>query len=199
MSTTKNSSRYDFSIIADWVPTGSRVLDLGCGDGELLNYLKSKKNITGFGIEKGEKNWLEALKNNIDVIKIDIESGLSEFETDSFDVVILSKTIQSMQNTEMVVKEMLRIGKEVIVTFPNFGFWRNRFQIIMGRMPISDELPYAWFNTPNIHLCTIKDFDSFCENYRFKITDRMILTDKQSVKFIPNLFGALALYKLVSK
>ena len=94
---------------------------------------------------------------------------------------------------------MLRIGKEVIVTFPNFGFWRNRFQIIMGRMPISDELPYAWFNTPNIHLCTIKDFDSFCENYRFKITDRMILTDKQSVKFIPNLFGALALYKLVSK
>ena len=199
MSTTKNSSRYDFSIIADWVPTGSRVLDLGCGDGELLNYLKSKKNITGFGIEKGEKNWLEALKNNIDVIKIDIESGLSEFETDSFDVVILSKTIQSMQNTEMVVKEMLRIGKEVIVTFPNFGFWRNRFQIIMGRMPISDELPYAWFNTPNIHLCTIKDFDSFCEKYRFKITDRMILTDKQSVKFIPNLFGALALYKLVSK
>jgi methionine biosynthesis protein MetW len=199
MSTTKNSSRYDFSIIADWVPTGSRVLDLGCGDGELLNYLKSKKNITGFGIEKGEKNWLEALKNNIDVIQIDIESGLSEFETDSFDVVILSKTIQSMQNTEMVVKEMLRIGKEVIVTFPNFGFWRNRFQIIMGRMPISDELPYAWFNTPNIHLCTIKDFDSFCENYRFKITDRMILTDKQSVKFIPNLFGALALYKLVSK
>ncbi|NQW34798.1 MAG: methionine biosynthesis protein MetW [Methylophilales bacterium] len=199
MSTTKNSSRYDFSIIADWVPTGSRVLDLGCGDGELLNYLKSKKNITGFGIEKGEKNWLEALKNNIDVIQIDIESGLSEFETDSFDVVILSKTIQSMQNTEMVVKEMLRIGKEVIVTFPNFGFWRNRFQIIMGRMPISDELPYAWFNTPNIHLCTIKDFDSFCEKYRFKITDRMILTDKQSVKFIPNLFGALALYKLVSK
>ncbi|HCK04481.1 MAG TPA: methionine biosynthesis protein MetW [Methylophilaceae bacterium] len=199
MSTTKNSSRYDFSIIADWVPRGSRVLDLGCGDGELLNYLKSKKNITGFGIEKGEKNWLEALKNNIDVIQIDIESGLSEFETDSFDVVILSKTIQSMQNTEMVVKEMLRIGKEVIVTFPNFGFWRNRFQIIMGRMPISDELPYAWFNTPNIHLCTIKDFDSFCEKYRFKITDRMILTDKQSVKFIPNLFGALALYKLVSK
>jgi len=199
MNTNKNNIRYDFSIIADWVPSQSKVLDLGCGNGDLLNYLKSKKNITGFGIEKDEENWLEALKNNIDVIQIDIESGLSEFENGSFDVVILSKTIQSMQNTEVVVKEILRIGKTVIVTFPNFGYWRNRFQILMGRMPISEELPYAWFNTPNIHLCTIKDFDNFCSKHHFKVTNRMILTDKKSVAFAPNLFGALALYKLVSK
>ncbi len=199
MNTNKNNIRYDFSIIADWVPSQSKVLYLGCGNGDLLNYLKSKKNITGFGIEKDEENWLEALKNNIDVIQIDIESGLSEFENGSFDVVILSKTIQSMQNTEVVVKEILRIGKTVIVTFPNFGYWRNRFQILMGRMPISEELPYAWFNTPNIHLCTIKDFDNFCSKHHFKVTNRMILTDKKSVAFVPNLFGALALYKLVSK
>ena len=199
MSITKKLSRYDFSIIADWVPSQSKVLDLGCNDGELLKYLKAKKNITGFGVEKDELNWLRALKNNIDVIQIDIESGLSDFETSSFDVVILSKTIQSMQNTEVVIKEMLRIGKQVIVTFPNFGYWKNRLQILSGKMPISEELPYAWSDTPNIHLCTIKDFDNFCKKYRFKITDRKILTDKKSVGIFPNMFGALALYKLVSK
>jgi len=164
-----------------------------------LNYLKTKKNITGFGVEKNELNWLKALKNNIDVIQIDIESGLQEFETNSFDIVILSKTIQSMQNTEVVIKEMLRIGKQVIVTFPNFGYWKNRLQILGGKMPSSEELPYAWSDTPNIHLCTIEDFDNFCQRYQFKITDRKILTTKKSVRFLPNLLGALALYKLVSK
>ena len=104
-----------------------------------------------------------------------------------------------MQNTEIVIKEMLRIGKHVIVTFPNFGYWKNRLQILSGKMPTSDELPYAWFDTPNIHLCTIEDFDNFCQKYRFKITDRKILTDKKSVEILPNIFGALALYKLVSK
>jgi methionine biosynthesis protein MetW len=99
----------------------------------------------------------------------------------------------------VVIKEMLRIGKQVIVTFPNFGYWKNRLQILGGKMPTSKELPYAWSDTPNIHLCTIKDFDNFCKKYRFKITDRKILTDKKSVGIFPNMFGALALYKLVSK
>ena len=193
------NSRYDFPIIENWTHQNSKVLDLGCGDGSLLNYLKEKKDIKGFGIEKNKDNWLLSLKNNIDVIQMDLEAGLAGFETNSFDLVILSRTIQSMNHIEEIIHEMMRVGKEVIITFPNFGYWRNRFQIIQGNMPVSDELPYKWFETPNIHLCTIQDFDNLCRANKIKVEQRLILTDKKSVNFYPNLFGALALYKLVSK
>jgi len=193
------NSRYDFPIIENWTHQNSKVLDLGCGDGTLLNYLKEKKDITGFGIEKNKDNWLLSLKNNIDVIQMDLEAGLAGFETNSFDLVILSRTIQSMNHIEEIIHEMMRVGKEVIITFPNFGYWKNRFQIMQGNMPISDELPYKWFETPNIHLCTIQDFDNLCRENKIKVEQRLILTDKKSVNFYPNFFGALALYKLVSK
>jgi len=193
------NSRYDFPIIENWTHQNSKVLDLGCGDGSLLNYLKDKKDIKGFGIEKNKDNWLLSLKNNIDVIQMDLEAGLAGFETNSFDLVILSRTIQSMNHIEEIIYEMMRVGKEVIITFPNFGYWKNRFQIMQGNMPVSDELPYKWFETPNIHLCTIQDFDNLCRENKIKVEQRLILTDKKSVNFCPNLFGALALYKLVSK
>ena len=193
------NSRYDFPIIENWTHQNSKVLDLGCGDGSLLNYLKEKKDIKGFGIEKNKDNWLLSLKNNIDVIQMDLEAGLAGFETSSFDLVILSRTIQSMNHIEEIIYEMMRVGKEVIITFPNFGYWKNRFQILQGNMPVSDELPYKWFETPNIHLCTIQDFDNLCRENKIKVEQRLILTDKKSVNFYPNLFGALALYKLVSK
>ena len=193
------NSRYDFPIIENWTHQNSKVLDLGCGDGTLLNYLKVKKNIKGFGIEKNKENWLLSLKNNIDVIQMDLEAGLAGFETNSFDLVILSRTIQSMNHIEEIIHEMMRVGKEVIITFPNFGYWKNRFQIMKGNMPVSDELPYKWFETPNIHLCTIQDFDNLCRENKIKVEQRLILTDKKSVNFYPNFFGALALYKLVSK
>jgi methionine biosynthesis protein MetW len=193
------NSRYDFPIIENWTHQNSKVLDLGCGDGSLLNYLKDKKDIKGFGIEKNKDNWLLSLKNNIDVIQMDLEAGLAGFETSSFDLVILSRTIQSMNHIEEIIHEMMRVGKEVIITFPNFGYWKNRFQIMQGNMPVSDELPYKWFETPNIHLCTIQDFDNLCRENKIKVEQRLILTDKKSVNFCPNLFGALALYKLVSK
>ena len=193
------NSRYDFPIIENWTHQNSKVLDLGCGDGSLLNYLKEKKDIKGFGIEKNKDNWLLSLKNNIDVIQMDLEAGLAGFETNSFDLVILSRTIQSMNHIEEIIHEMMRVGKEVIITFPNFGYWKNRFQIIQGNMPVSDELPYKWFETPNIHLCTIQDFDNLCRENKIKVEQRLILTDKKSVNFYPNFFGALALYKLVSK
>ena len=193
------NSRYDFPIIENWTHQNSKVLDLGCGDGSLLNYLKEKKDIKGFGIEKNKDNWLLSLKNNIDVIQMDLEAGLAGFETNSFDLVILSRTIQSMNHIEEIIHEMMRVGKEVIITFPNFGYWKNRFQIMQGNMPVSDELPYRWYETPNIHLCTIQDFDNLCRANKIKVEQRLILTDKKSVNFYPNFFGALALYKLVSK
>ena len=199
MKKIDQNSRYDFPIIENWTHQNSKVLDLGCGDGSLLNYLKEKKDIKGFGIEKNKDNWLLSLKNNIDVIQMDLEAGLAGFETNSFDLVILSRTIQSMNHIEEIIHEMLRVGKEVIITFPNFGYWKNRFQIMQGNMPVSDELPYKWFETPNIHLCTIQDFDNLCRANKIKVEQRLILTDKKSVNFYPNFFGALALYKLVSK
>ena len=199
MKKIDQNSRYDFPIIENWTHQNSKVLDLGCGDGSLLNYLKEKKDIKGFGIEKNKDNWLLSLKNKIDVIQMDLEAGLAGFETNSFDLVILSRTIQSMNHIEEIIHEMMRVGKEVIITFPNFGYWKNRFQIMQGNMPVSDELPYKWFETPNIHLCTIQDFDNLCRENKIKVEQRLILTDKKSVNFCPNLFGALALYKLVSK
>ena len=199
MKNFDQNSRYDFPIIENWTHQNSKVLDLGCGDGSLLNYLKEKKDIKGFGIEKNKDNWLLSLKNNIDVIQMDLEAGLAGFETNSFDLVILSRTIQSMNHIEEIIHEMMRVGKEVIITFPNFGYWKNRFQILQGNMPVSDELPYKWFETPNIHLCTIQDFDNLCRANKIKVEQRLILTDKKSVNFYPNFFGALALYKLVSK
>jgi len=130
----QNNQRSDFEIISNWINEESKVLDLGCGDGSLLNFLEIQKKITGFGIEKDKDNWLLSLKNNIDVIQMDLEAGLSGFEDNSFDVVILSKTIQSMHNIEAIMKEMHRVGREVIVTFPNFGYWRDRIQILMGHI-----------------------------------------------------------------
>ena len=192
-------NRYDFSVIEQWVSPNARVLDLGCGDGMLLNYLSTQKNTTGFGIEKNKDNWLLSLKNGLDVIQMDLESGLAGFEDNSFDVVILSRTIQSMRNIESIMNEMQRVAKVIIVTFPNFGYWKNRLQILKGTMPVSKELPFSWFNTPNIHLCTIHDFDNFCNSHKIKVVERHIITDKKAIKFYPNLFGALALYKLVKK
>jgi len=199
MNLKKSNYRYDFPIIANWIRSNAKVLDLGCGDGELLNYLKKERNITGYGIEKDPDNWLKSLKTGINVLQVNLEEGLSEFEDDSFDVVILSKTIQSMHNTEEILNEMLRVGKQVIVTFPNFGYWRDRIQSIQGVMPKSKELPYSWFNTPNVHLCTIKDFDDLCKLNKYKIVGRLVLTDTKSVRFFPNLLGALALYNLVNR
>jgi methionine biosynthesis protein MetW len=191
--------RQDFAIIANWVKFGSKVLDLGCGDGELLQFLRGSLEIKGYGVEKDDANVLACIKNGSNVIQMDLEDGLSGFEEQSFNTVILSQTLQAMHHTEAIVLDMLRVGQEVIVTFPNFGYWRNRIQITLGQMPVSKTLPYQWFDTPNVHLCTINDFDAFCKNHNIDILERKVITDGEEVNFIPNLLGCLAMYRLKSK
>jgi len=191
--------RQDFAIIANWIKFGSKVLDLGCGDGQLLHFLRGSLEIKGYGVEKDDANVLACIKNGSNVIQMDLEDGLSGFEDQSFNTVILSQTLQAMHNTEEIVLEMLRVGKEVIVTFPNFGYWRNRIQITLGQMPVSKTLPYQWYDTPNVHLCTINDFDIFCSNHNIDILERRVITDGKEVSFMPNLLGSLAMYRLKSK
>lgn len=196
MTTENTVIRPDFALISQWVKPNAKVLDLGCGDGELLTHLHHQHDIRGYGIEKDDKNWLTAMENGVDVLQMDLESGLSGFEDLSFDTVILSQTLQAMHNTEGIVKEMLRVGREAIVTFPNFGYWRNRIQILLGQMPVSKTLPYQWYDTPNVHLCTIHDFDAFCRTHNIIVIERKVITGGQDVQFLPNFLGNLAMYRL---
>lgn len=198
MTTENTVIRPDFALISQWVKPNAKVLDLGCGDGELLTHLHHQHDIRGYGIEKDDKNWLTAMENGVDVLQMDLEAGLSGFEDLSFDTVILSQTLQAMHNTEGIVREMLRVGREAIVTFPNFGYWRNRIQILLGQMPVSKTLPYQWYDTPNVHLCTIHDFDAFCRTHNIVVIERKVITGGQDVQFLPNLLGNLAMYRLKS-
>ena len=190
-----NISRPDFAAIAEWIRPGAKVLDLGCGDGSLLRYLGDRRDIFGYGVEIDDQNVLGCFKNGVNVIQNDLESGLSSFESSSFDYVILSQTLQAMRHIEIIVEEMLRVGKEVIVSFPNFGYWKNRMQVISGHMPVSEILPYHWYDTPNIHLCTLGDFEMLCHQYNAHILERIVMNGNQQVKVLPNLLGILAFYR----
>lgn len=190
------STRADYSLIAEWVRQGAQVLDLGCGDGGLLAYLREHRRIAGYGVEIDDASILACVKNEVSVLQSDLEAGLSGFEDASFDYVILSQTLQAMRHTEEIVLEMLRVGREVIVTFPNFGYWKHRWQILCGRMPVSEKLPYQWYDTPNIHLCTVLDFDDFCRKRHLEVMDCRVLHDGRQVSWFPNWFGTLAVYRI---
>src|SRR6478672_2047059 len=187
--------RPDFAAIAGWIQLGSSVLDLGCGDGTLLRYLKDTRRTRGYGVEIDDTSILACVKNGVNVVQSDLERGLSGFEDDSFDYVVLSQTLQAMRNSEIVIREMLRVGREGIVTFPNFGYWKNRLEVLRGRMPVSDNLPYQWFDTPNVRLCTVDDFEVFCHARGVRILERKLLTQGREVNTAPNLLGALAVYR----
>ncbi len=189
------SIRPEFALIADRIKPSSRVLDLGCGDGALLKHLHQHRQIRGYGVEISDDSVLACVQNGVNVIQTDLEAGLSAFESGSFDYVILSHTLQTMRNVNSIMAEMLRVGREGIVTFPNFGYWRHRMQVIGGRMPVSRSLPYQWFDTPNVHLCTLNDFEEFCSSRGIRILERVVMTGGQTVGFAPNLLGSLAVYR----
>lgn len=188
-------SRPDFAAIAAWVKPGAKVLDLGCSDGSLLRYLHDARHIRGYGVEIDDASVLACFHNGVNVIQSNLESGLSGFESASFDYVILSQTLQAMKHTEDIVKEMLRVSKEGIVSFPNFGYWKNRLQVMSGHMPVSETLPYQWFDTPNIHLCTLGDFEEFCRQHGVHILERRVMNGDHQVTLAPNLLGMLAFYR----
>ncbi len=195
LSRNASLERSDFAAIAAWVRPGARVLDLGCGDGGLLRYLKETRNAHGYGVDISDDNILACIRNRVNVLQSDLETGLSSFESDSFDCVILSQTLQAMRNTERIVAEILRVGREGIVSFPNFGYWRHRLQVFAGRMPVSETLSYQWYDTPNVHLCTIKDFEAFCREHGARILERRVLSGGRGVEWLPNLLGELAVFR----
>jgi methionine biosynthesis protein MetW len=193
--------RPDLKIISQWIRPNSRVLDLGCGDGTLLRHLRQHSNVSGYGIEICNDNILTCLSNGIDVIHNNIETSLADFADGSFDYVVMTQTLQSMRQPIDVIREILRIGNEGIVTFPNFGHWKTRASLFFkGRMPKNDLLPYEWYNTPNIHLCTLQDFEHNCRENAFKIQQRAVVdTSHRNSALIsawPNLFAEIAIYRL---
>ena len=184
-------------LIAGWVAPGARVLDLGCGDGTLLKHLWDTRQAPGYGVEINDAQVIECISNDVNVLQMDLEDGLSAFQDRSFDYVILSETLQTIHHQEPLLREMLRVGREAIVSFPNFGFWRARLQIALeGHMPVSDELPYQWYDTPNVHHCTLSDFEDLCAKLGIRVLERLVLRDGKPVTLLPNLLGSLAIYRV---
>ncbi|HTO43103.1 MAG TPA: methionine biosynthesis protein MetW [Burkholderiales bacterium] len=187
--------RPEFEAIAAWIEAGAQVLDLGCGDGSLLRYLKDERGAMGYGIEIDDANILASVRNGVNVLQSNLESGLAGFESGSFDYVVLSQTLQAVRHTEQIIGEMLRVGRQGIVTFPNFGYWRHRLQVMRGRMPVSSTLPFEWYDTPNVHLFTIRDFETFCAAHAIRILERVVIDQRRRVSILPNLMGSLAVYR----
>jgi len=193
--------RADLEIIRDWIRPGARVIDLGCGEGELLEYLVNEKQVQGYGIEINPDNITACIEKGVNVIEKDIDEGLCGIRNNSFDTVVMSHALQTMHRPDQIVEEMLRIGKECIVTFPNFAHWRARFYLAFrGRMPVSKFLSYTWYNTPNIHFFTFKDFEELCVERNIYIVDRTVVDHEHKhrwwIRLWPNMLGEIAIYRI---
>jgi len=198
MSSVKHS---DHDLLQQWIQAGSRVLDLGCGDGTLLKQLQHSKQILGYGIENDRELIIAGIDNGINVLEQNLNDGLTDFPDNSFDTVLMTQAIQAMSRPDEVLDEMLRVGKECIITFPNFGNWRARWHLaIKGRMPVTKQLDWQWYNTPNIHFCTVNDFEALCQQKGIRVLNRTMVSeqfpDNSLQQVLPNLFAQTAIYHL---
>ena len=193
--------RRDLEITSELIAKGSRVLDLGCGSGALLAYLQEHKEVNGYGLEIDREQILECVRNGVNVIEQDLDEGLSNFTDDSFDFVVMTETLQAVKRPDRVIGEMLRIAREAVVTFPNFGHLGCRLQMVFkGRMPVTGHLPNQWYDTPNIHMCTFRDFEQFCRKSGIEIRERFVVDHDYNntwlINRLPNLFGITAYYRI---
>ena len=180
--------------IANLVPQGARVLDLGCGDGALLDHLQRHRGCTGYGVEIADDNVLACVRRGVDVIQLNLDEGLALFEDQSFDVVLQIDTLPHLRNAEVMLRETVRVGRSGIVSFPNFAHWPNRLSVLRGRMPVTRRLPYQWYDTPNIRVGTYKDFEVLAHKNQLRILDSFGLQDGQTVRFLPNARAGTAVF-----
>ena len=188
--------RADFIAIAKWIAPSSQVLDLGCGDGSFLEFLRQQKPVQAYGVEIDDARVLACVQKDINVIQQNLEGGLALFGDQSFDTVVLSQTLQTIHQTEKILREVVRVGKESIISFPNFGHWSHRLAVGFGHMPVSKSLPYQWYNTPNVRVLTVADFEKLASSLGLKVSDQCILHEGREVTLLPNLFGSLALFRI---
>jgi methionine biosynthesis protein MetW len=194
---TNTLGRADFDLITDWIAPGDRVLDLGCGDGALLKHLIETRGVHGWGVEIDDATVLAAIRNGINVIQGNLEKGLDEFADQAFDHVVLSRTLQTVRHTEGILREMLRVGREAVVSFPNFAYWKNLRSVLEGRMPVSEDLPYQWYDSPNVRFFTVLDFEDLCDRMGLVIRERHVLDEEGNlVENEVNFLGSLAVYRL---
>jgi methionine biosynthesis protein MetW len=191
--------RVDLALIADWVAPGSRVLDLGCGDGTLLAHLRDAKGCRGYGVELNDEHVAHCVRARINVVQQNLDAGLRMFDDDMFDTVVLSQTLQAMHNAEGLLREMARVGRQGVVSFPNFGHWKHAVSLLTGRMPVTKHIPYQWYDTPNIHLCTLKDFEILASKVGLTITGRAVFADGEPVDVLPALRATLAVYRFETR
>lgn len=193
--------RIDQQIAEKWIKPCSRVLDLGCGDGTFLAQMQKKYHVQGYGLEIDQDKITIAISRGLNIIQQDLNLGLSRFADQSFDTLIMAQALQAVDAPDVLLRDMVRVGKEAIITFPNFAHWKTRsFLALKGMMPVSDALPYMWYNTPNIHLCTFRDFEALCAENNIRILNRLAVNGDQQdgllSKFVPNLFGEIAIYQV---
>jgi methionine biosynthesis protein MetW len=190
------SEHVNLQAIARLVPEGSRVLDLGCGDGALLDYLQKHRRCAGYGVEIDDRNIQACVKRGVNVIQLNLDEGLNMFADQSFDVVLQIDTLQHLRNAEVMLRETVRVGRMGILAFPNFAHWPNRFSILMGRMPVTKRLPFQWYDTPNIRVGTFADFAQLALQNQLKIIDSFGLQEGQEIRSQPNLMAGTAVFKL---